>query len=193
MPRRIATSLLSSEPVTRFEKALYPEVFTGAPEEGSGPRSSSEKGAKMHQKVLEKYQDPEVVAKIDKEEPELQFKGYGTKGVNVKLMKKLKRKDLMQARKEKYQKMKSELRKIKKKPKRKMKLDKNLLLRPHKKKTGLMTKLRRMVKPTGKPSGKPSGKPTGKPSGKPKDAAIHIRIDLKGIKAVKAKCKVRKV
>ena len=181
MPRRIATTLLSSEPVTRFEKALYPEVFTS--EEGSGPRSSSEKGAKMHQKVLDKYQDPEVVAKIDKEEPELQFKGYGTKGVNVKLMKKLKRKDLMQARKEKYQKMKSELRKIKKKPKRKMKMD----LRPHN--VGLMTKLRRMVKPTGKPS----GKPTGKPSGKPKDAAIHIRIDLKGIKAVKAKCKVRKV
>ena len=183
MPRRIATTLLSSEPVTRFEKALYPEVFTGAPEEGTGPRSSSEKGAKMHQKVLDKYQDPEVVAKIDKDEPELQFKGYGTKGVNVKLMKKLKRKDLMQARKEKYQKMKSELRKIKKKPKKqgKMKLDKNLLLHSKKKKTGLMNKLRRMVMPTG-----------GKPTGKPKDASIHIRIDLKGIKAVKTKCKVRK-
>ena len=180
MPRRIATTLLSSEPVTRFEKALYPEVFTGAPEEGTGPRSSSEKGAKMHQKVLDKYQDPEVVAKIDRDEPELQFKGYGTKGVNVKLMKKLKRKDLMQARREKYQKMKSELRKMKKKTKKqgKMKLDKNLMikLRP-KKKQGLMNKLRRMVKPTGKP----------------KDASIHIRIDLKGIKAVKTKCKVKKV
>ena len=185
MPRRIATTLLSSEPVTRFEKALYPEVFTGAPEEGSGPRWSSEKGAKMHQKVLDKYQDPDVVAKIDKAEPELQFKGYGTKGVNVKLMKKLKRKDMMQARKEKYQKMKSELRKISgrkptaKKPTKKLKLDKNLLLRP--KKNKLMTKLRRMVKPT------------GKPTGKPKDASIHIHIDLKGIKAARAKCKVRKV
>ena len=107
MPRRIATTLLSSELVTRFEKALYPEAFTGGPI--SGPRLSSEVGAKMHQKVLDKYQDPKVVAKMDAARTEMVTKGKGTKGINEKLMRKLKRKDTLKARKEKYLKMKSEL------------------------------------------------------------------------------------
>ena len=86
MPRRIATTLLSTEPVTRFEKALYPEAFTGGDDGQSRPRSSSEVGAKMHQKVLDKYQDPKVVAKMDAAGTEMVTKGKGTKGINEKLM-----------------------------------------------------------------------------------------------------------
>ena len=164
MPRRIATTLLSSEPVTRFEKALYPEAFTGGGEV-SGPRSSSEVGAKMHQKVLDKYQDPKVVAKMDAAGTEMVTKGKGTKGINEKLMRKLKRKDTLKARKGKYLKMKSKLLKSKNKLD-----DKTLLLKKPKNK--LMTKLRGMVKS--------------------RDMSIDIHIDLKGIKACKAKCKINR-
>ena len=172
MPRRIATMLLSTEPVTRFEKALYPEVFRDDDDGQSGPRSSSEVGASMHQKVLDKYSDKNVVAKMDLDGgTELVTKGKGTKGIHEKLMRKLKRKDTRKAKKEKYQKMKSKLQKSKK-----FKLNKLLL---PKKKNKLMQKLRSMVK-------KKKSVVTDK------RMSVDIHIDLKGIKARKAKCKINR-
>ena len=122
----------------------------------------------MHQKVLDKYQDPKVVAKMDAAGTEMVTKGKGTKNIHEKLMRKLKRKDTLKARKGKYLKMKSEKKLLKRKKSYKLD-DKTLLLKP---KNKLMTKLRRMVKS--------------------RDISIDIHIDLKGIKARKTKCKINR-
>ena len=92
----------------------------------------------------------------------------GTKGINEKLMRKLKRKDTLKARKGKYLKMKSENKLLKRKKSYKLD-DKTLLLKP---KNKLMTKLRRMVNS--------------------RDMSIDIHIYLKGIKARKTKCKINR-
>ena len=99
---------------------------------------------------------------------EMVTKGKGTKGINEKLMRKLKRKDTLKARKGKYLKMKSENKLLKRKKSYKLD-DKTLLLKP---KNKLMTKLRRLVKS--------------------RDMSIDIHIDLKGIKARKTKCKINR-